>query len=201
MLLMVAGLAGGASIIRSKSMENSKKRFKSFAEFPKLLGEQDPPLDGGERRSLPVPARRQNQFLIAIMSCPASIRPDPVPIMWPPSEVAWLDPTSGKLITSVKVSPADFGQTHSVNKPLKWEEDKQADISVESFLDLEDRLFALYDVLFEIWATNPSTRSSALQSAAREFLKIFDQISEPPLRPYYDALGREYFEWVRALAK
>ena len=181
-------------------MADTKKRFKSFAELMGLGSEQIKFPDGGPRQSLPVPTRHQNQMAIAFMFCSWIIRPGPLRI-WPPSEVAWLDPVSGKFITSVKVSPADFGQTHSANEPMKGEEGKLSGVSVESFIEMRNRLFALYDVLFEVWATNPSTRSSALQSAAREFLKIFDQISEPPLRPYYDALGREYFEWVQALAK
>lgn len=66
----------------------------------------------------------------------------------------------------------------------------------------DNRLSALYDILFEIWATNTSTRGfSALPDAAREFLKTFGALSEPPLLEYYEALGREFFEWVRALAK
>jgi len=200
-LLIAAGLAGGASITKGQIVDSTKKRFKSFSEFMKLLGKQDPPRDGGERRSLPVPARRENQLLIAFMSCPALIRPGPVQ-MWPPSTVAWLDPVNGKLIIKTQVSPADFGQTHSTNEPMKWGENKLSGVSIESFMALRNRLYALYDTLFEIWATDPSTRNrSPLQGVAREFLHIFDQISEPPLRPYYDALGRDYFGWVRALAQ
>lgn len=46
-----------------------------------------------------------------------------------------------------------------------------------------------------------SARPTLLQSAAREFLQIFGQVSEPPLLPYYHALRTEYFPWVRALAR
>jgi hypothetical protein len=182
-------------------MVDTTKRFKSFSEFPRLLAEENPPLEGGQRWSLPVPTRRQGQLLIAIMFYPAMIKPGPVE-MWPPDEVAWLDPTSGKLIASAEVSPVDFGQTHLANEPFpEWEFSLPPGMTVQSYEELHEHFFALYDVLFEAWATNPSTRSAALQSAAREFLKLFDQINEPPLRPYYDALGREYFEWVQILAK
>jgi len=179
-------------------MVDTKKRFKSFAELMGLGSGQIEFPDGGPRQSLPVPVRRQNQAVVAFMFCYWMIKPGPLRI-WPPNKVAWFDPVSGDLITSAEVSPTDFGQTHSADDPMQ-EEDEDT-LSVESFMEMRDRLFALYDILFEAWATAPSTRTTVLQGAAGEFLKIFDQISESPLRPYYNALGREYFEWTRKLAK
>jgi hypothetical protein len=115
--------------------------------------------------------------------------------------VEWFDPVSGLRTAKAAVSPADFGQTDSVDKKM------ERDIALPSNMadrldDLRERLFELYDILFEAWANKYSTTShDKLQSAAREFLKIFDQISEKPLRPYYNALGREWFGWLRELAQ
>ena len=101
----------------------------------------------------------------------------------------------------VPVTPAYFGQKDDPDKPLKGLI-KLANITVETQGELRDRLLALYDVLFPIWATNPSTlNQTGLQSQAREFLKIFDQVYEPPLLPYYKALGRDWLEWLRKLAQ
>ncbi|MCL2723282.1 MAG: hypothetical protein FWD69_02500 [Polyangiaceae bacterium] len=181
------------------------KRFKSVVELTQLalrgvIG-SSPVAGGGPRDSLPVPVRRQGQPLIAFMFYFYAFTPD---IAWvsPPGEVAWLDPVSGKLIAKTTVTPAYFGQTRSPDAgPMEWKFSMPSGMTVDSFDKLRNRLPVLYDVLFEAWATSPSIRSSALHDAAREFLKAFDVVSEPPLLPYYNALGREYFEWVRALAR
>ena len=202
MLLMAAGLVGGMGIIWRQGMTKTTKQFKSVVELKQLAAREITHFEGGgPRLSFPVTTHRQGKPLIAFMIYHYGFRPGLVR-MSPPYEVVWFNPASGELIAKTAVSPADFGQTHPANEPLpEWKFSMPPGMTTGSYAELHNHFFALYDVLFEVWATNPSTRSSALQSAAREFLKIFDQISEPPLRPYYDALGREYFEWVRALAK
>jgi len=182
----------------------AKKRFKSIEELTQLAEREIGFFEGGgPSQSLPVPVRRQRQVLIAFMVYFYAFKPD---MSWvsPPGEVIWLDPVSGKLIAKTNVTPADFGQPtpRSFDEGMKeWKFSMPPGMTVDSFDKLNDRLFVLYDILFEVWATKPSTRSSALHATAREFVKAFDAISEPPLLPYYNALGREYFEWVRALAR
>jgi hypothetical protein len=203
MLLMVAALAGGVSIIGNQIKANSGKRFKSFTELSILAARAngDPIAGGGPRQSLPVPVRRQGHLEIAFMFCFYMFRPDGARI-WPPSTVAWIDPVSGKLIASTTVSPADFGQTHPADKPLDGNVNFPSGMTTESFLDLEKRLYALYDVLLEARAAKPSTSGhGTVPKEARDFIQAFDQIIDLPLRPYYDALGHDYFEWARALAR
>ena len=182
-------------------MAKTTKQFKSVVELKQLATREITLLDGGgPRLSFPVPVRRQGKPQIAFMIYHYGFKPGLARIS-PPYEVVCFNPASGELITKTAVSPADFGQTHPANERfLEWKFDMQG-MTIKSYDELHDHFFALCDVLFETWATAPSTQSSALQNFAREFLKIFDQISEPPLRPYYDALGREYFEWVRALTR
>lgn len=184
-------------------MLKTAKRFKTVEELKQLATKEIVLLEGGgPRLSLPIPVRRLNQPLIAFMVYRSGFRPGLVRIS-PPHEVIWLDPASGKLIAKTSVSPADFAQTLSAGEgSMELKRNLPPNMAIESFRELRVRLPALYDALFELWATNPSIRSSTLlQDAAREFLKSFDLVSEPPLLPYYNALGCEYFEWVRELAK
>jgi hypothetical protein len=187
-------------------MGKTAKQFESFAELNRLANREtigsSASAGGGLRQSLPVPTRRQGQLLIAYMYFPSAFKPGLV-LLKPPRKVTWLDPSSGKLIALSTVSPADFGLAHPTNEPLpEWNFSLPPGMTTKSYAELRNHFFALYNVLFEVWATDPFARgSSALHDAAREFLKIFDQVSEPPLLPYYDALGRDFFEWVRELAK
>jgi hypothetical protein len=152
------------------------------------------------RQSLPVPARRGGRLQVAFMYNPTLTRPGRS-WMAPPDAVAWLDPVSGALAAVTAVTPADFGQQHPPGEMLGEFQLPQG-LTADQYLDLRQRLFPLYDLLLSAWSGNlPASAPALLQGAAREFLQIFGQVSEPPLLPYYHALGTEYFQWVRALAR
>lgn len=152
------------------------------------------------RQSLPVPVRYDGKVQVAFMYAPTLARPTGSR-MAPPHAIAWLDPASGALVSVASVSPGDFGQQHGPTE-FMGEFKLPPGLTGDQYLVLRKRLFQLYDLLFPAWAANPSTQGHALlQGAAHEFLQIFGQIGEPPLLPYYHALGTEYFQWVRALAR
>jgi hypothetical protein len=152
------------------------------------------------RQSLPVPAQHDGQLRVAFMYAPTLARPTGSR-MAPPHAVAWLDPASGALAGVVPVSPGDFGQQHDPNE-FMGEFKLPPGLTGDQYQHLCQRLFQLYDALFAAWAPDPSAPGPAvLQGSAREFLQVFGQVSEPPLLPYYHALGTEYFHWVRALAR
>jgi hypothetical protein len=202
--LIAIGLISSIDVIRTSSMANTVKNFISFKQLQNWGRgtAQGGPIaaGGGPTVSLPVPVRRKGQPQVAFMVCRYSFSAKGA-WMWPPYKIIWFDPVNGDYITEADVLPADFGQTDSVDKRM------ERDIALPSNMadrldDLRERLFELYDILFEAWANKYSTTShDKLQSAAREFLRIFDQISEKPLRPYYNALGRDWFEWLRELAR
>ena len=202
---VMAGLIGYVSDAKNQDVSGEIKYFKSFTELQRLairkvIGESAI-AGGGPCQSLPVPVRHQDQLQIAFMFCSTLVRPGPLKI-WPPSKVAWINPANGNLIALTKVSPSDFGQMDSDDQPLKEKSDKYPSLAVDVFLSLEKRLFVLYDVLFEAWANkSPMANYNKLQDSAREFLKIFDQVSEKPLRPYYYSLGSDWFGWLRKLAE
>jgi hypothetical protein len=187
-------------------MANTEKHFQSFVEVwggAQLdLGNGPVRIVGGVQphTSYPVPVRREGKVQIAYMVC-SYIFSSKGSWIWPPDKVEWFDPVSGDYTAKAAVSPADFGQSDPPGEQMK------GSLSIPSNMgdtvdSLRKRLFQLYDILFPVWATGSTTMNHVqLQINAREFLKIFDQISEPPLRPYYAALGRDWFGWLRELAK
>ena len=206
-ILFLAGIVfgGNLNIVRSQSMTKEASHFISLAELKnlaakKVIGESVM-AGGGPRASLPVPVRREGQVQVAFMFCFYMFGPDGS-WLWPPNKVAWLNPVDGRITVSTQMSPTNFGQSDSADKPLKGDIDFPQGMTTELFLSLERRLFVLYDALFATWAVNLSAPgNNQLKSEAQEFLKIFNKISEQPLRPYYNALGRDWFEWLRKLAE
>ena len=186
-------------------MAEPVEHFKSFMELQRLairkvIGESAI-AGGGPRPSLPVPVHHQGQVQVTFMFCFFTFRPGHGWI-WPPNKVVWLDPVSGQIIDETVMSPSDFGQADPTDKPLKGDVRLPLGMTINTFKNMEKSLYVLYEVLFKSWATNSSKLSyDKLQESARQFLKIFDQVSDTPLRPYYYALGRDWFGWLRKLAQ
>ena len=113
-----------------------------------------------------------------------------------------MDPASGKLITTIQVSPTDFGQTDSPDKFIESKVYSRRGISMEELDNLEKRLYILYNILFEAWAINSSSSDNdKFKDEAHEFLRVFEKISELPLHIYYNVLGHDWFGWLRKLAQ
>jgi hypothetical protein len=195
---MAAGLVGCTNAIRNQSMTGTTKQFKSFLKYWSKIIFWDGAIPITTSTSYPVPVRRDGKVQIAFMVCPYVFNGKGSWIR-PPNKVVLEDPISGKFITEYSVSPDYFGQMDDADEKLEGNLSIPSDMG-EVFRNSREHLFMLYDVLFEAWTTAPSVSSnSKLQDEAREFLKTFDMVSEKPLRPYYNALGYDWFGWLRGL--
>jgi hypothetical protein len=72
-------------------------------------------------------------------------------------------------------------------------------MTVYEYLDKRKRLFELYDNLLPEFAARAMRSTPAAHRQAAEFVALFSQLMEPPLIPYYQAVGKEFFDWVRRL--
>jgi len=199
-ILMAAGLTGCINTAGNKTMTDTAKHFKSFVNYWSRINFWDGAIPKKESTSYPVPVLRKGQVQIAYIVCPY-IYNQKGSWIWPPNKVAWFDPVSGDLLDEYSVAPDYFNQDDPVDKKFKKNLSIPSD-RVDAFDNLRKRLFELYDVLFAAWAANHSSAGQGqLQNQARDFLRIFYQISKEPLKPYYEALGRDWFGWLRALAQ
>jgi len=150
------------------------------------------------RQSLPVPVRVNGGLRVAFFYAPAQMMPG-VNRLTPPHFVSWLDPNTGALLELRAVTPKDFGQAHGPND-LIGEYRLPEGVTPNQYMAERERLFGLYSNLVPAWMSGaqPGAEHRLL---AQEFLRSFGAVSEPPLIPYYHALGKEFFQWVRAAAK
>ena len=208
----VATLAGYINIVKGQNM-HSTKHFKSFIEWDKIrptIGARTITINGiteyvvpsMTHTSYPVPIRHEGQLQIVFMVCRLRLQFGGSQI-WPPNKIIRFEPINGKIINETMVSPTDFGQADSTDKELpEWKLRQKTNMTGNMFDNLVKRLLELYNVLFAAWADNPSPAGQGrLQNQAQDFLRIFDQLAEEPLKPYYEALGRDWFGWLRALAQ
>ena len=196
-------LSGCANVIKNPDTKTGKQ-FKNMIELRGLARSQiipRTPLGGGPRLSLPVPVHRENQTRIAYMICFYTFSPEGSWI-YPPNKVAWLDPVNGELTEQIPVTPAYFGQTDQEGRKFNYNLSIPQDMMDGWSKNSKDYLFELYDALFPAWAAGSSTSDETrLRGQARAFLKIFNEVSEPPLRPYYESLGHDWFDWLRKVAE
>jgi hypothetical protein len=62
--------------------------------------------------------------------------------------------------------------------------------------DKRARLFELLDAALPVYATGRAAVAPSVKRAAREIRELWGEVAEPPLAPYYRALGRRFFEWI-----
>jgi hypothetical protein len=68
----------------------------------------------------------------------------------------------------------------------------------DQYLAEQGRLYESYDFLLPIWASGLKLEEASDQPRAvsHEFRRLFATVSEPPLEPYYRAVGRDFFGWI-----
>lgn len=150
------------------------------------------------RQSLPIPARLARGLHVGFMFAPSQALPG-VNRLAPPNWVVWLVPSTGTLAVLQPVTPSTFGLQHDPRQMI-GEFRLPAGMNAESYLAERHKLLDLYSTLVLAWDGGLPSQAPGLQAPAAEFLRLFGQLSEPPLIPYYHALGMEFFDWTRAAA-
>lgn len=73
-------------------------------------------------------------------------------------------------------------------------------LGAEEYLERQSELFAAYDVLLPWFEQERPELDQNGHEWARHFQRLFEIVSEPPLRPYYEGFGDEFFGWLDGIA-
>lgn len=112
-----------------------------------------------------------------------------------------LDAATGEVLASAAVSPADLGVGDEPGKTL-GRFGLPKDVSPEEYLKAKEALLDAYDRLLGPWYSGEAPRDAGrpTRAAAAEFRRAFAVVGEPPLAPYYRAVGKRFFAWLDDLA-
>jgi hypothetical protein len=175
-------------------------QFLSFSELMKLgrslVNDRVPEQS---RQSLPVPVRTGGDVRVAFMYAASQPLPNQTRLA-PPHFISLIDPVAGTLVDLRPVTPQSFGQSHGPKEMIGTFSLPQG-MDYHAYLAERERLFRLYERLVPAWAGSSPAERQDLRRLAQEFLRAFSVISEPPLAPYYDSLGADFFGWVRETAR
>jgi hypothetical protein len=153
------------------------------------------------RQSLPIPVRDVAGVAVAFFFCPSLVTPKEGGgvKMAPPHFLLLLDPTNGQIRELTPVTPASFGRNDAPDSLLGMFRLPDG-MTAAQYLQQRGALFALYDQLLPRFAQQQPPSSADLRPAARKFEALFRLLREPPVEAYYEAVGHEFFQWVRDAA-
>jgi hypothetical protein len=145
--------------------------------------------------SWPIPGHRDGALGYSFFYY-ASFGPPPAKSfkLYPPSWVAWLLAADGSVHELRHTEPKEVGLDAKRGEPFAthcWPEHW----TVEEADQKRKDLLAAYDAVVDFWEQRrrPSrSETEMLENFRRRFLEI----TEPPLLPCYQALGREFFQWL-----
>ena len=70
------------------------------------------------------------------------------------------------------------------------------DLCCAPFRDTEQELYKTLEKLLPAFQLG-NNRTDADRQNVKRFQELFDKISEPPLKPYYEAVGYNWFHWLK----
>jgi hypothetical protein len=147
-------------------------------------------------QSYAIPLVRDGKLRLRFLFAPSIVKPNAGLLLQPPSHVLEIDGHTGSLIELRAVTPRDFEQADDPQTVIgRW--DMLPDgRTPEQFLDMQGRLYTLYDALVPAFAAGRKPGVEARAKQAREFLTLFPMVTEQPLQPYYRVAAAEFFAWL-----
>lgn len=110
-----------------------------------------------------------------------------------PGHVVYARADTGDFIELRAITPRDLGIAQD---PGAWLGDPGAPPDPGKLA----RLMDLYDAALPAFAGGPAAMTASSKRAAIEIKTLFHEIAEPPLAPYYAALGKRFFAWIERAA-
>lgn len=153
-------------------------------------------------QSLPIPLPATGRVpRVAFLFAPSRLVFGTGLFLFAPSHRAVLDASTGEALGLDRVTPADLGVADAPGQEL-GRFGLPKDVSPEEFRKAREKLLSAYDRLLGAWFAGEAPReaSPATRAAATELRRTFAIVGEPPLAPYYAAVGKAFFGWVLEVA-
>jgi len=122
-------------------------------------------------------------------------------VLTAPTHRAVLDASKGEVLGFEGVTPGDLGVPDGPGKDL-GRFGLPKNVSPAEYLKARDELLGAYDRLLGPWYGGEPAREAgrATRAGASALKRAFAVVGEPPLAPYYAAVGKGFFGWVNELA-
>lgn len=113
-----------------------------------------------------------------------------------PDHRGTFDVEEGEMIALEAIVPTDLGQSDAPYEVLGTYNMMHSARTPEEYLDARLRLCRSYDALLRHFCEGAPSPPPAVAPAAKGFVALFKTVTEEVLWPYYEHLGREYWQWL-----
>jgi hypothetical protein len=195
LLCFAAGIPAQASDDTPRKEESrTMPSVKQLSENARALVAATLPVE--THQSYPIPVVRGGTLRLRFLFCPSIVKPNIGLLLQPPTHVLEIDGRSGSLVELRATSPHDLEQSDDPQKVIGRYDMLPDGRTPGQFLEMQARLYALYDALLPAFAAGRTPGDEARAKQAREFLTLFPKVTEQPLQPYYRVAGAEFFRWL-----
>jgi hypothetical protein len=151
--------------------------------------------------SYPIPTPGAEGLRIAFLYCSAAIvEPQKGLQMKPPKYIAFFQAETG-MFDELKAFIAEEWDLNPTQETWLGNYLTLPERQAPEFLTKQIRLYQSYDLLMVPFASGQAFLSDKERKAAIEFKALFEEISEKPLLPYYQAVGKQFFTWLDRFAR
>jgi hypothetical protein len=190
----------GSSRGKDVRMPNGPLKLKPVVELIQSARQAGMALPDETHLSYPVPVPRPGGLAIDFLYCPCHFVAYQGLFLAPPAHAAQINAETGKCEELKAVTPAAYGRRDPPDRDLgKYE--MPPGMKAEEFVAQQKRLYELYDQLLPAFAAGQQGASADVRKAAAEFQTLFARITEAPLQPYYQAVGKDFFDWLARAAR
>lgn len=149
-------------------------------------------------QSFVVPSVRDGRLKVLFMYCPAGPSPKGREIL-APEYLETVDAITGRLDELVTVTPRSLGQPGEINDVLGYVP-MPAGMTPDRYMERRSRMLACMDRLVKPFFAGRRDLDEEQRRAAVEFRSLWAALSESALAPYYESVGKPWFEWVRRVS-
>lgn len=195
-LLAVAhsSAAGGISARGSREERHAMRMQDAIKLMARHIGQL--PVEG--RLTLPIVQRAGGPVLVHRLVYEARPTPEGL-VVSPPQMIATVDLDAGQFVSYRRLTPQEYPAAGGGGDMPRFQPPTFPDPS--ALVATYERLYSLYDVLIPAYLEQRDRVTDTTRESAREFRRLFDQLSEPPLRPYYASFGGDFFAWTEAASR
>jgi hypothetical protein len=148
-------------------------------------------------QSLPVPVRggKSRLQLLFFYGNAEMLDPKVGVQLWPPTYVALMNALTGRFEELRTIKVGDYRQRHAPDKPFGTLPDRGG----PECLNRKINWYKAYDMILPCFAAGNYGLTPEQQAAARDFSRLWPELVEAPLLPYYEAAASEFFDWLKLM--
>jgi hypothetical protein len=177
------------SYVSAKTIDVSAKEYSTHQ------------LDNETYRLYPIPVRSLEDVNLAFLWGVSRATPGEGRHFLPPHWMVEFNTRNGALAVERSITPSDLEQTAEPGQFIGSRHWKEEEHLSNRRHDLENQFFKLLDKLIPYFSNNAVAQSTPMISRTTlEMKKTFILISKDFMRPYYCAIGYEFFNWIDAHA-